>query len=195
METETKKCTVFGASKPLPGSQEYQEAERLGTLLASHGISIVCGGYFGTMEAVCKGARSVNNPRVSTEGVVVPSVFLDRPRDGNSYLSTCTHAQSLIERMDRMIHASTVFVILPGLIGSLAELVALWNEDYCKQIGGAHAKRFLVVCWRKPWEKILMDIISTLGLDESYAPMVRFVDNAAEAANEVVDWLERSGGL
>ena len=105
METDSKKCTVFGASKPLPGSQEYQEAERLGTLLASHGISIVCGGYFGTMEAVCKGARSVNNPRVSTEGVVVPSVFLDRPRDGNSYLSTCTHAESLIKRMDRMINS------------------------------------------------------------------------------------------
>ena len=48
--------TIFGGTKPQPGDADYREAERLGSLLARAGHTVITGGYIGTMEAVSKGA-------------------------------------------------------------------------------------------------------------------------------------------
>ena len=174
-------CTVFGASAP--PVDEYEVAHQLGVLLAKAGISIVNGGYFGTMEAVSKGAASVGN--VSIEGIVVPSVFVNRPKDGNAYLTKVTQATSLTDRIDRLINASRVFVVLPGSVGSMAELVAVWNEDYCCRLkGGLDSAGLTLVCWRKPWEEFISGTCKCLNLSEG--PKVIFVDSAEEAAFAVI---------
>lgn len=176
-----KVCTVFGASAP--PQDQYDTAFNLGVLLASAGISIVTGGYFGTMEAVSKGAASIG--RVSIEGVVVPSVFVNRPIDGNTFLTKVTHASSLIDRIDRLIHASRVFVVLPGSVGSMAELVAVWNEDYCTRLkGGKEASPLTLICWRKPWQAFVESTCNALNLHEG--PNVIFVDSAEDAVAQVI---------
>ena len=48
--------TVFGGSLPVPGTPPYQDAQRLGSLLAGSGYAVQTGGYIGTMEAVSRGA-------------------------------------------------------------------------------------------------------------------------------------------
>jgi len=50
--------TVFGSSQPAPDSPAYAVAERVGRLLGEAGYSVMTGDYFGTMEAVSKGAKS-----------------------------------------------------------------------------------------------------------------------------------------
>ena len=56
---------VFGASGCKSPSVEYAAALQLGELLGSAGISIINGGYTGTMEAVAKGASSAGGVSVS----------------------------------------------------------------------------------------------------------------------------------
>ena len=51
-----KTITVFGGSKPIPGSPPYQAAFNLGEMLAKAGFAVQTGGYIGTMEAISRGA-------------------------------------------------------------------------------------------------------------------------------------------
>ena len=50
---------VFGSSQTEPGSTEWDEAFRAGTLLADAGFAVITGGYGGSMEAVSKQAVRV----------------------------------------------------------------------------------------------------------------------------------------
>ena len=49
--------TIFGGSEPHAGEPAYEEARRLGELLAAAGFTVLTGGYIGTMEAVSRGAN------------------------------------------------------------------------------------------------------------------------------------------
>ena len=187
---KTRVCTVFGSSSPVEGSPEFIQSERLGFLLANENLSIVSGGYCGTMEGVSKGAASARNSNVTIEGVLVPSQFPDRGREGNPYLTKRYYADTLIERVGRLIHSSEVFIVLPGSIGSMAELVAVWNDDYCNRFKGGDNKRALVVCWREPWQQFIDAVIQTLQLDPQKAPKCVYVDSPEEAAKAVVSYFE-----
>ena len=59
-----KRVSVIGSGQCEPGSLEYVQALELGRLLAEAGFEIVCGGLFGVMEAVCKGARKADGRTV-----------------------------------------------------------------------------------------------------------------------------------
>jgi uncharacterized protein (TIGR00725 family) len=51
-----KFVTVFGSSIPRPGDEEYENAYRLGKLLAEKNLNVCSGGFHGIMDAVSKGA-------------------------------------------------------------------------------------------------------------------------------------------
>ncbi len=48
---------LIGSSKVMPGSRPYETAYSVSRALARNGLTIVCGGQSGVMEAACKGAR------------------------------------------------------------------------------------------------------------------------------------------
>jgi uncharacterized protein (TIGR00725 family) len=74
------RVSVIGGSTV--DDETYAEARRLGRELASRGHVVVCGGYGGVMEAVCRGAKeeggrtvgvlSGSNPDAANEYVDVP---------------------------------------------------------------------------------------------------------------------------
>src|SRR5436190_20515153 len=47
---------MFGSARVLPGTEAYQKAEAIATLLGRNGYSIITGGGPGVMEAANKGA-------------------------------------------------------------------------------------------------------------------------------------------
>src|SRR3990172_4717359 len=48
--------TLFGSSRALPGSEAYEKAEAIASLLGRNGYSVITGGGPGAMEAANKGA-------------------------------------------------------------------------------------------------------------------------------------------
>ena len=180
---------IFGSSTAPAGSEEYERAYAVGKGLGDLGLGVLSGGYFGTMEAVSKGAAEAAT-EVDIVGVLVPSLFVGRNLDGNSFLTKRVHANTLIERINILTTTSRVFVILPGKVGTMAELVAVWNQDYCDKFKGrAGNVRALLVCWRDPWEAFFKTVLSSLDLDDSFRPHVVFVDTPAEAVAAVSQYV------
>ena len=58
------RVVVFGSSSCKPGSTKYMQAEKLGMLLAQSRFGVVTGGYSGSMDAVSKGANSIQGTQV-----------------------------------------------------------------------------------------------------------------------------------
>lgn len=56
---------VFGPGHPT--RREYNQAAQVGRLLAERGVTVVCGGLFGVMEAACMGAKEAGG---STVGIL-----------------------------------------------------------------------------------------------------------------------------
>ena len=115
-----KVVTIFGSSKCLLGTEEYQTAYELGTLLARANYIICNGGYGGVMEASARGAR---NSGGKTIGVITE--YFDRP--ANSFIDEVINAQSLIDRLLKLIELGDAYVILRGSTGTLVELATIWE--------------------------------------------------------------------
>ena len=57
-----RQVAVFGAGHPT--RREYNLAADVGRLLAERGVTVVCGGLYGVMEAVCMGAKEAGGTTV-----------------------------------------------------------------------------------------------------------------------------------
>lgn len=118
------RVTVFGASKPNPDDPEYQDAYRLGHLLASRGHIVITGGYMGTMEAVSRGA--VENGGHSI-GVTCEQIEAWRQTTANPWVKQEIKLPTLLSRIESLIRECDAAITLPGGPGTLAELSVMWN--------------------------------------------------------------------
>lgn len=117
--------TVFGGSQPKPASPAYIEANRLGKLLGQQGFVIINGGYMGTMEAVSKGAQEAGARVI---GITCDQIEDWRPVEPNPYLSEEKRYPTLRERLYALIDMCDIAIALPGGIGTLAEISAMWTQ-------------------------------------------------------------------
>ena len=90
-------------------------AEAVGRELAQRGAMVVCGGLFGVMEAVCKGAKSAGG---TTIGIMPGS----SPYEGNRYIDIpiCTgisYARNVI-----VVKTGRAVIAVDGAFGTLSEI-------------------------------------------------------------------------
>lgn len=70
--------------------------------------------------------------------------------------------------------------MLPGSVGTLGELVLVWNHINVDFRVQAASKKHLI-CWRCPWEEFLTQTARCLSLTEVDMQNIHFVDNVEEA--------------
>ena len=170
---------VFGSSEPGEGSPAYEEARRLGSLLARSGARVITGGYGGVMEGASRGARESGGEAVGVTG----SFFPDRAP--NPWLSEIVPSADLFERTRLLIELSDAFIILPGKSGTIAELAFLWALDRAARLG----EKPVVLCGTI-WPPLL-DAIERAGALE---PAQRSTTALCPAVDEAVALLVRRLG-
>ena len=106
---------VFGSSLPAEGEAAYEDAREVGREIARRGARVVCGGYGGVMEAVCRGAAEAGGASV---GVVLAG--LGSP---NRFVTESIVAADLSERLRLLRDLPDAWIILPRGLGTLLELV------------------------------------------------------------------------
>ena len=112
-----KIITSFGSAFIQPDEPLYTEIVNLGANIAKAGFTICSGGYYGSMEAISKGAKSVNG---KTIGISVKGL----ERKVNEFIDENNQADNLMERIMKLINIADAYIIFKGGTGTLLEISA-----------------------------------------------------------------------
>lgn len=104
--------SVIGSSTP--DEETYALARRLGFLLGSRGLGVVCGGRGGVMEAVCRGAREAGGLTVG----IVPG----RPEEANPFVDVLVVSGVGEARNLAVVLSGEAVVAVGGGFGTLSEM-------------------------------------------------------------------------
>lgn len=167
----SKAVTVFGSAQPLPGSEGYEQARRLGEQLARAGFIVVNGGYTGTMQGVSHGAREAGGQAVG----ITCALFDERRPGGNPYLSETVHTPDLLARLRLLLDRGDAFVVLDGGVGTLLELFLVWN---LLATGTLHKPCVLVGAH---WRRVLDALVRETRLGDQHLSLLQVVDTVPEA--------------
>jgi uncharacterized protein (TIGR00730 family) len=171
---EGRIVTIFGGSKCAENTAEYEDARRLGGLLADAGFVICTGGYLGIMEAASRGARE----RGGRVFGIVMNQFKSEP---NRYLTDKVATDHFYDRLQNLITRSVGFVAFRGGMGTVTEVSLVWNK---LQTGVLPRRPIVLVgdCWEKvvdSWKKYLVVSVADVNF-------LDFAANADEAADLIV---------
>lgn len=166
----SKMISVFGGSAPKPGSPPYQEAYQLGKLLGGAGMTVMTGGYVGTMEAASRGASEAGGHVI---GVTSEEIEAWRPIGPNAWVAEEWRCQTLNERLNTLVEKCDAAIALPGGIGTLLEIALTWNQLVIEIL---HPKPMILVGsgWQKVIETFFAEFGDYVGIDDrqflAYAP-------------------------
>ncbi len=160
--------TIFGSSRPQPGSDEYSFAYETGKALAAGGFSVCNGGYGGTMEAAARGAREAGGHTVG----VTTRIF---QRTANQWIEKEIRTETMVERLLKLIELGEAYVVLRGGTGTMLELAAVWEFVNKGVIPGK-----AIVAAGPFWDPVIETVERELLLDGGTAPRVRRVTTPAE---------------
>ena len=115
--------TIFGSARLQPGSFGYEETKRVAAALAGLGCDIVTGGGPGLMQAANEGAASAGE-KVRSLGI---RVHLPFEQDSNAFVTQSFEHRTFFTRLHQFVLTSDAFVVAPGGIGTVLELVMIWQ--------------------------------------------------------------------
>lgn len=171
------KITVFGASKPKPGEQDYLAAYQLGKLLAELQHTVITGGYMGTMEAVSRGADEHGG---HTIGITCREIENWRPTGANPWIRQEIKEDTLLNRIIALINTCDAAFALPGGTGTLTEISVMWNL-----MGISAIKPKPLILIGKEWESVFDHLFTQF---DGYYPLEQ--RNFLYKANSNIDALK-----
>jgi len=166
---DARRVTVFGSSRVVADDALYEEARRLGGLLAQAGYAVCSGGYAGVMEAVSRGATEAGG---ATIGVTV-AAWSERLR-ANRWLTREVATAHLFERLERLI-ASDAYVAMAGGPGTLGEVAITWNLFQTD----ATARRPLVLVGAQ-WRQVIACLQQGIRVTAQDLALLRFADTVED---------------
>jgi uncharacterized protein (TIGR00730 family) len=108
--------SVFGSSRAVSGTSQYELAERISAGLVQAGYAVITGGGPGIMEAANKGATAANGVSVGL-GIELP-----QEQGLNDHVDIGIEFRYFFVRKTMFVKYSQAFVVLPGGFGTLDEL-------------------------------------------------------------------------
>ena len=110
---------VFGSTRVQADSPEYLLAEKLGSLLAAEGFSVITGGGPGVMAAANKGAQSAGGESIGF------NIKLPNQQQPNRYIDhgKLVSFQYFFVRKVMFMKYAQAFIALPGGFGTLDEVM------------------------------------------------------------------------
>jgi uncharacterized protein (TIGR00730 family) len=163
------RVSVFGSSRVAEGEPEYEQAMRLGRLLAQAGYAVCSGGYSGVMEAVSRGAAEAGGTVI---GVTVESWAARQCP--NAWLTEEVVTPHLLERILRLTE-SDAYVALPGGPGTLGEVALAWNLF---QTGSIPVRPLVLV--GPGWRRLIRCLETGLRVEASDLTLLQLADTVED---------------
>src|SRR5262245_33727314 len=132
---ERYRVTIFGSARAKAGSFVYEEVKRVAAALADMGCDIVTGGGPGLMQAANEGASSVKAPeRHHSVGIRVELPF---EQEVNPFVEQAFEHKTFFSRLHHFVLTSDAYVVSPGGIGTVLELMLIWQLLQVKHVHDA----------------------------------------------------------
>jgi len=189
---ERYRVTVFGSARTRPGTFGYEETKRLAAALADLDCEIITGGGPGLMQAANEGAASRHT---ASYGIRVDLPF---EQESNAFVSEAYEHRTFFTRLHQFVLASDAFVVAPGGIGTVLELMLIWQL-----LQVSHLRGTPLVLVGRMWPGLLAWTRETmLGTDPPLAhpadlEIPRCVASADEAVAIIREsraaWIDRAG--
>jgi uncharacterized protein (TIGR00730 family) len=119
---ERYRVAIFGSARAQPGTFVYEEVKRAAAAFASMGCDIVTGGGPGLMRAANEGASLAGSP--GSMGIRVDLPF---EQDVNPFVEQAFLHETFFTRLHHFVIASDAFVVVPGGIGTVLEMLMIWQ--------------------------------------------------------------------
>jgi uncharacterized protein (TIGR00730 family) len=129
---ERYRVTIFGSARAKPGTFVYDEVKRLAEAMAEMGCDIITGGGPGLMQAANEGAAAANAPeRNRSVGIRVDLPF---EQEANPFVEQAFEHKTFFTRLHHFVLTSDAFVVVPGGIGTVLELMMIWQLLQVKHV-------------------------------------------------------------
>jgi uncharacterized protein (TIGR00730 family) len=117
------RVTIFGSARLQPGTLGYEETRRTAAALAAMDCDIVTGGGPGLMQAANEGAASAGT-RAGSVGIRIDLPF---EQDVNAFVTEAFEHRTFFTRLHQFVLVSDAFVVAPGGIGTVLEMLMVWQ--------------------------------------------------------------------
>jgi uncharacterized protein (TIGR00730 family) len=122
---EHYRVTIFGSARAKPGTFVYDEVKRVAAALAEMDCDIITGGGPGLMQAANEGAAAAKAPeRNRSVGIRVELPF---EQEVNPFVAQAFEHKTFFTRLHQFVLMSDAFVVAPGGIGTVLELMMVWQ--------------------------------------------------------------------
>jgi uncharacterized protein (TIGR00730 family) len=175
---ERYRVAIFGSARAQPGTFVYDEVKRASAAFAAMGCDIVTGGGPGLMQAANAGAKEAGAP-----GSVGIRVELPFEQDVNPFVEQAFEHETFFTRLHHFVIASDAFVVVPGGIGTVLEMLMIWQLLQVR-----HVDNVPLILVGKMW-KGLVDWSKTAMLDPRLAlasPDDLEIPRCVETADEAI---------
>ncbi len=120
---ERYRVAIFGSARAKPGTYVYDEVKRAAAAFTQMGCDIVTGGGPGLMQAANEGASSAGGGGASM-GIRVDLPF---EQEVNPFVDEAFEHKTFFTRLQHFVIASDAFVVVPGGIGTVLEMLMIWQ--------------------------------------------------------------------
>src|SRR5437763_9775289 len=149
LENTNYRVCIFGSARVRPADPVYHSVFRLAQSLSERGIDVVTGGGPGLMEAANRGVSAAKRRRSKSYGLPIELPSLVEPP--NRHLDFTGAHKRFSSRLDEFIRLSHAVVVAPGGIGTLLELMYVWQLLQLKAV----EPRPMILLGRDYWQGLL----------------------------------------
>ncbi len=183
-----KEVTIFGSARLDPNNKWCKEAEKLGTILAKQGFTVITGGGPGIMQAGNKGALKAD-PRKSI-GI---NIQLPTEQRTNPYVTKSKGFYYFFTRKVMLAASAQSYIFFPGGFGTLDEFTEILTLIQTKKM----QKIPIILVGKKYWAPMIEWFKKTMA--EEYKTILpedvklfQVVDKAEEAMKIIGKSRERT---
>jgi len=117
---ERYRVAIFGSARAKPGTFVYEEVKRVSAAFTQMGCDIITGGGPGLMQAANEGAAGAGR----SVGIRVDLPF---EQEVNPFVEQAFEHKTFFSRLHHFVIASDAFVVVPGGIGTVLEMLMIWQ--------------------------------------------------------------------
>ena len=190
-----KAVTFFGSARFVEGQKWYEEARKLGNLLAVGGFSVITGGGPGIMEAGNRGAHEAKEASPDDKNIgdsIGLNIKLPDEQRTNAYVDKAVAFHYFFVRKVMLSYYAQAYVYFPGGFGTLDEMFELITLIQTKKV----PKIPIILVGKDYWQNLASYIERWVfeeyqNVDKEDMDIYKIVDSAEEAYEIIKNSPER----